>query len=91
MSVSRGDVVLVDDPFTDRKDSKVRPALVVQADRLNQQITDTILAAVSRSTHRASAIVANSSYSQWTPCRSLAGRSVCQTWSRRSVTSSTRR
>jgi mRNA interferase MazF len=54
MSVSRGDVVLVDYPFSDRTGSKVRPALVVQADSLNQRITDTILASISRSTHRAS-------------------------------------
>lgn len=54
MTVSRGDVVLVDYPFTDRRGSKVRPALVVQADSLNRHITDTILAAISRSTHRAS-------------------------------------
>ena len=55
MSISRGDVVLVDYPFSDRTGSKVRPALVVQADALNHRITDTILAAISRSTHRASA------------------------------------
>lgn len=55
MSVSRGDVVLVDYPFSDRTGSKVRPALVVQADTLNHRITDTVLAAISRSTHRASA------------------------------------
>jgi mRNA interferase MazF len=55
MSVSRGDIVLVDYPFSDRTGSKVRPALVVQADALNCRITDTILASVSRSTHRASA------------------------------------
>ncbi|MGO9919501.1 MAG: type II toxin-antitoxin system PemK/MazF family toxin [Isosphaeraceae bacterium] len=55
MSLSRGDVVLVDYPFSDRAGSKVRPALVVQADALNRRITDTILAAISRSTHRASA------------------------------------
>ena len=55
MSVSRGDVVLVDYPFSDRTGSKVRPALVVQVNGLNQPITDTILAAISRSTHRASA------------------------------------
>lgn len=55
MSVARGDVVLVDYPFSDRTGSKVRPALVVQNDSLNQQITDTILAAISRSTHPASA------------------------------------
>lgn len=50
MSVNRGDVVLVDYPFTDRRGSKVRPALVVQADIVNRHITDTILAAISRST-----------------------------------------
>ena len=54
MSVSRGDSVLVDYPFSDRTGSKVRPALVVQADALNRRITDTILASISRSTHRAS-------------------------------------
>lgn len=54
MIVSRGDVVLVDYPFSDRTGSKVRPALVVQSDALNQRIADTILAATSRSTHRAS-------------------------------------
>jgi mRNA interferase MazF len=55
MTVSRGDVVLVDYPFSDRTGSKVRPALVVQANGLNRRITDTILAAISRSTHRAAA------------------------------------
>ena len=55
MSVSRGDIVLVDHPFSDRTGSKVRPALVVQSDALNRRITDTILASISRSTHRASA------------------------------------
>lgn len=54
MSVSRGDVVLVDYPFSDRTGSKVRPAIVVQTDSLNHRIADTILAAISRSTHRAS-------------------------------------
>jgi mRNA interferase MazF len=54
MRFSRGDVVLVDYPFSDRTGSKVRPALVVQADALNRRITDTILAAISRSTHRTS-------------------------------------
>lgn len=55
MNISRGDIVLVDYPFSDRTGSKVRPVLVVQTDTLNRRITDTILAAVSRSTHRASA------------------------------------
>jgi mRNA interferase MazF len=54
MKVSRGEIVLVDYPFSDRTGSKVRPALVVQTDSLNQRIDDTILAAISRSTHRAS-------------------------------------
>jgi mRNA interferase MazF len=56
MSVARGDIVLVDDPFSDRTGSKVRPALVVQSDALNNRITDTILAAISRSMHRSSAV-----------------------------------
>jgi mRNA interferase MazF len=55
MSVARGDIVPVDYPFSDRTGSKVRPALVVQADVLNRRVTDTILASISRSTHRASA------------------------------------
>lgn len=55
MSVTRGNAVLVDYPFSDRTGSKVRPALVVQADILNARITDTILASISRSTHRPSA------------------------------------
>jgi len=55
MKVARGEIVLVDYPFSDRTGSKVRPALVVQTDRLNPKIDDTILAAISRSTHRASA------------------------------------
>jgi mRNA interferase MazF len=54
MNVSRGDIVLVDYPFSDRTGSKVRPALVVQTDVLNHRIDDTIIAAISRSTHRAS-------------------------------------
>jgi mRNA interferase MazF len=55
MRVSRGEIVLVDYPFSDRTGSKVRPALIVQTDALNKRIDDTILAAISRSTHRASA------------------------------------
>jgi mRNA interferase MazF len=55
MRVARGQIVLVDFPFSDGLGSKVRPAIVVQNDLLNQRIDDTILAAISRSTHRASA------------------------------------
>jgi mRNA interferase MazF len=53
MSPRRGDVVIVDFPFSDRTGSKVRPALVVQADALNGRIADTIIALIS-STHRTS-------------------------------------
>lgn len=49
MTVTRGEVVLVDYPYSDGTGSKVRPALVVQSDNLNLRITDTILAAISRS------------------------------------------
>jgi len=52
MSVCRGEVVRVDWPYSDRTGSKVRPALVVQADTLNGLIADTVLVLISR-THRA--------------------------------------
>jgi mRNA interferase MazF len=48
MSFRRGDVVRVDWPYSDRTGSKVRPAVVVQDDNLNQRIADTILVLVSR-------------------------------------------
>lgn len=48
MSVRRGDVVRVDWPYSDRTGSKVRPALVVQADSLNGLIADTVLVLISR-------------------------------------------
>jgi mRNA-degrading endonuclease toxin of MazEF toxin-antitoxin module len=35
-------------PFSDRTGSKLRPALIVQADFLNQAIDDTILALITR-------------------------------------------
>ena len=50
--MNRGDVVYVDWPFSDRTGSKVRPAVVVQADFLNTRISDTVLVLISR-THRA--------------------------------------
>ena len=46
--MNRGDVVLFDWPYTDRIGSKLRPALVVQADDLNQSLADTILALITR-------------------------------------------
>ena len=54
MMVQRGDVVLVDYPYSDRTGSKFRPCLVVQNDLNNQRLDDTILATISR-TSRAQA------------------------------------
>ena len=52
MKVRRGDIVLVDFPYSDQTGSKVRPALVVQADLWNQPQDDTILAMITSSRHR---------------------------------------
>lgn len=49
--VQRGDVV-VDFPYSDQTGSKLRPALVVQADSLNQKLDDTILALITSSKRR---------------------------------------
>ncbi len=40
--MNRGEIVIVDWPFTDLSGSKLRPAVVVQADYLNGLIDDTI-------------------------------------------------
>lgn len=47
----RGEIVLVDWPYSDRTGSKLRPAIVVQADFLNGLIDDTILVQVTRTAH----------------------------------------
>lgn len=52
MKVRRGDVVLVDYLFSDRTGSKVRPCLVVQSDRNNGRLDDTIVVAISSNTTR---------------------------------------
>lgn len=52
MKVQRADIVLVDFPYSDQTGSKVRPALVVQADSLNQILDDTILALITSSARR---------------------------------------
>src|SRR5947209_12514826 len=49
--MNRGEVVDVDWPFSDRTGSKVRPAVVVQADYLNGLIDDTILVQITTSRH----------------------------------------
>ena len=52
MKVQRGDIVLIDFPYSDNTGRKIRPALVVQSDIWNPQIDDTILAVITSSTQR---------------------------------------
>ena len=52
MKVHRSEVVLVDFPYSDHTGSKVRPALIVQADVWNERLDDTILALITSSRHR---------------------------------------
>lgn len=52
MNVQRGDIVLVDFPYSDQTGKKVRPALVVQSDVWNQRLEDTILALITSSRQR---------------------------------------
>jgi mRNA interferase MazF len=47
----RGEVVLVDWPYSDRTGSKLRPAVVVQADFLNGIIDDTVLIQITTTRH----------------------------------------
>jgi mRNA interferase MazF len=49
----RGDVVIVDFPFTDQQTKKRRPAVVVQADTYNQRIAKTVIAMVTGNLQRA--------------------------------------
>ncbi len=53
MNVQRGDVVLVDFPYTQGSGSKVRPALVVQNNRDNVRLVNTIVCQITGRTHRA--------------------------------------
>lgn len=53
MNVQRSDVVLVDFPFASGTSSKVRPALVIQNDRDNVRLVNTIIAQITGTTHRA--------------------------------------
>lgn len=52
MNVRRGDIVIVDYPYSDQIGSKVRPALVVQSDIWNQRLDNTIIASITSSRHR---------------------------------------
>jgi mRNA interferase MazF len=49
--MNRGEVVLVDWQFSDRTGSKLRPAVVVQADFLNGLIDDTVLVQITSTKH----------------------------------------
>ena len=53
MNVQRGEVVLVDFPYTSGTGSKVRPALVIQNDRDNARLVNTIVAQITGTTQRA--------------------------------------
>src|SRR5262245_26536855 len=48
MKVQRGDVVLIDYPFTDASGAKVRPALVVQNNQRNAKLAETIVAFITK-------------------------------------------
>jgi mRNA-degrading endonuclease toxin of MazEF toxin-antitoxin module len=48
MKVKRGDVILLDHPFSDASGSKVRPALVVQDDARNARLAETIVALITK-------------------------------------------
>lgn len=49
MTVQRGDIVIIDMPFASGSGSKVRPVLVLQNDRDNARLTNTIVAMITRS------------------------------------------
>ena len=51
--MNRGDVIIVDFPFTSGTQSKVRPALIVQSDRENRRLTKTIVALITGNLRRA--------------------------------------
>lgn len=53
MTVRRGDVVLLPIAFSSGGGVKVRPALVVQSDHNNVRLNDTIVAIITKTTHRA--------------------------------------
>ncbi len=48
----RGDVVLIKFPFTDVRQAKVRPAVIVQNDRDNQKIRKTVVAMITGNLRR---------------------------------------
>ncbi len=53
MNVQRGEVVLVDYPYAAGGRAKMRPVLVIQNDRDNQRLLNTIVAQITSVTRRA--------------------------------------
>ncbi len=53
MTVARGDVVLIDFPQEVGKPPKRRPAVVIQSDRNNSRLTDSIFAMITSNVSRA--------------------------------------
>ena len=53
MNVQRGDVVLVDYPYAAGGGAKVRPVLVIENDRDNQRLLNTMVAQITSVTRRA--------------------------------------
>jgi len=52
MSVQRGDIVLLDYPYSSGGGTKVRPALVVQNDRDNHRLVNTVIVQITSMTRR---------------------------------------
>ena len=52
MKVNRGDVVLIDYPYSDAAGSKVRPVLVAQSEARNALLTNTVVAMITKNTSR---------------------------------------
>jgi mRNA interferase MazF len=50
--MKRGDVVLLDYPYADGSGSKVRPVLIIQNDRDNQRLSNTIVALITKNVSR---------------------------------------
>ena len=52
MNSRRGDVVILDYPFSDGSGTKVRPALIVQSDHRNGILTNTIVVLITKNLQR---------------------------------------
>ena len=52
--MKRGDIIIVDFPYSSGSESKVRPALVVQSNVENQRLSKTIIAMITGNLQRAS-------------------------------------